>query len=77
MSAQPLDPLDSGRKMKFKDEQTFFPSEISEKLLLKLSEKLKLNDHVMTLFSSDVTRLKHIRLKVIFYTDIVSFSKYW
>ncbi len=67
MSFQPLDPFDSGLKLKFKDEQTFIPCEISEKLLVKLSEKRKLDDLVMTLFSSDVTRLKHITLKVILF----------
>ena len=67
MSYKSLDPFDSGLKLKFKDEQTFIPCEISEKLLLKLSEKRKLDDIVMTLFSSDVTRLKHITLKVILF----------
>ena len=50
--------------LKFKDEQTFIPSEISEQLLAKLSEQRRLDDLVLSLFSSEATRLKQVKIKV-------------
>jgi len=49
--------------LKFKDEQTFIPSEISEQLLAKLSEQRRLDDLVLSLFSSEATRLKQVKIK--------------
>ena len=46
----------------FKNSDVFFPSHISEQLLTTLDEKKKLNDKTMTLFNSDVTHLKRVKI---------------
>lgn len=50
-------------KLKFIDENKFFHTELSEQLLIKLCEKNKMDDLVLSLFSSECTRLKHVKLK--------------
>jgi len=50
-------------KLKFIDENKFFHTELSEQLIIKLCEKNKMDDLVLSLFSSECTRLKHVKLK--------------
>ena len=49
-------------KLQFKEEETFFHTELSEQLLVRLCEKKKLDDLTLTLFQGDSTRLRHVRL---------------
>ena len=46
-------------KLKFKDSDVYFHSEISERLLKALCAKGKLNDSTLTLFDVGTTRLRY------------------
>jgi len=50
------------QKLQFKEEEIFFHTELSEQLLVRLCEKKKLDDLVLTLFQGETTRLRHVRL---------------
>jgi len=50
------------QRLQFKEEETFFHTELSEQLLVRLCEKKKLDDLVLTLFQGNTTRLRHVRL---------------
>ena len=50
-------------RLLFKDDQTFFHTELSEQLLHKLGQKKLLSDLVLTLFNSESTRLKNVRFR--------------
>ncbi|XP_069693619.1 protein zyg-11 homolog B-like isoform X2 [Periplaneta americana] len=56
-------PTVSGSRLTFKDGEVYFHSDLSEKLLMTLSEKGKLSDLTMTLFDSSATRLRHVQLR--------------
>jgi hypothetical protein len=46
-------------RLQFKDEETFFHTELSEQLLVRLCEKKKMDDMVLTLFDCRTTRLRY------------------
>lgn len=48
-------------KLRFK-QQIFFHTELSEQLLMKLCELRKLDDLMLTVFNTDTTRLKQVKL---------------
>jgi hypothetical protein len=50
-------------RLQFKDEETFFHTELSEQLLVRLCEKKKMDDMVLTLFDCRTTRLRYISMK--------------
>lgn len=54
---------DGGTKLRFKDETIFFHTELSEHLILKLCEHKKVDDLVLTLFSCETSRLKHVKIR--------------
>jgi len=58
-----VSPKDGETKLQFKEEEVFFHTELSENLLLQLCEKKKMDDMVLTLFDSETTRLRYVRLK--------------
>ena len=47
-----------GSRLTFRDEEVYFHSDLSEKLLTLLSEKGKLSDLTMTLFETSTMRLR-------------------
>jgi len=53
---------DGDQRLQFKEE-IFFHTELSEQLLIRLCEKKKMDDLVITLFQGETTRLRHVRLK--------------
>ncbi len=55
---------DTGQSsMVFKTEDTYFHNTLSDLLLAYLSDKQKLNDESLSLFSSQYTCLKHVQIK--------------
>jgi len=58
-----ISPKDGECRLQFKEEEVFFHTELSEHLLIKLCEKNKMDDMVLSLFDSETTRLRHVRLK--------------
>jgi len=53
---------DGEKRLQFKEEEIFFHTELSEQLLVRLCEKKKMDDLVLTLFDGEATRLRHVRL---------------
>ena len=49
-------------RLQFKDEEAFFHTELSEQLLVRLCEKKKMDDMILTLFDCRTTRLRYSRL---------------
>lgn len=59
----PVTTEDGEKKLQFKEEEVFFHTELSEQLLVRLCEKKKMDDMVLTLFDGETTRLRHVRLR--------------
>lgn len=48
--------------LKFRSEEIFFPSELSEQLLQRLCQRRQINDLNLSLFDDASTRLRHVRI---------------
>ena len=49
-------------QLSLKDSSVYIPSGLSEQLISVLSEKGKLNDNTVSVFSSENTSLKHVNI---------------